>query len=212
MRLSLRRLWALSVILSSVLLLTACWHTREPQTLDHFKCYVAEGEPVELAQRLRLEDQFHLEEGVEVVEVKYFCNPVKKYRGEEPHRAQPDEDHLTCYMIRDEQRFWAKVGARNQFGRSTLEIKDDQLLCVPTHKIGFEEIEAPPLTNDCPGGLHCCCNQIGGQLWPDCDPGFECRSNAHAAGPNEYINVCVPAGSPANYVIQLNSSQPPFCR
>ncbi len=200
-------------LLALVVLLAGCWQDNdapEEQPLSHFKCYAADGEPVELAERLWLEDQFHVEKDVEVLGVRFFCNPVEKRRGEEPHPAQLDEDHLTCYQIRDEQRFWAEVDARNQFGDQRYKIYDDQLLCVPTFKKAFEPV--PPGTRDCPGGLHCCCNQIGGTLWPDCDPGFECRSNVNTAGPNDYINTCVPAGSPANRPIQLNPSQPPFCR
>jgi hypothetical protein len=189
-----------------LLLLTAC-----VQRLSHFKCYIAAGEPIELEERLRLEDQFHIEEDVEVVGVKYFCNPVTKFQGIKSRQAERDEDHLTCYLIRDEQRFWAEIDIRNQFGEAQLDIRDDELLCVPTYKSeDFKSIPPPPGDN-CPGGEYCCCEKQHGFTWPSCNSGFTCKSSINTAGPDDYIQVCMDNNKSILTPIQLHWSQPPFC-
>ena len=199
------RFTALMFVLS---ILTAC---TEPQVLDHFKCYVAEGEVPE-HETLILQDQFHIEEGVRLVKLHYFCNPVTKSVGDIPHKADPNEDHLTCYKIEPDENFKAKVDASNQFGETEFETKKSELLCVPTVKHGFKKLPEDP--EDCPGGNNCCCNMSDGAggTWPDCDAGFECRRQVNTTNPNDAIQVCVPTGTPPGAPLQLNPSQPPFCR
>ena len=198
----------LIILIFTLLTLTAC---TGPQVLDHFKCYVAEGE-VPKHEALILKDQFHIEEGVRLVELRYFCNPVTKSVGDKQHDAALDEDHLTCYMIEPDEPFKATIVARNQFGETDIETGKSELLCVPTHKYGFEKL--PDKAEDCPGGKNCCCNMPDGAggVWPDCDAGFECRRQANPTNPNDAIQVCVPSGTPPGAPLQLNPSQPPFCR
>ncbi len=193
--------------LRSVLLVLACLALAACTPLSHFKCYVVEGETPE-HEALRLEDQFHVEEGVKLTKLSYFCNPVTKYVGNRPHDAERDEDHLTCYSIEPQEEFPAVVSARNQFGETEFETQVSELLCVPTLKRGFEE-----MTGHCPGGENCCCNMSNGQggTWPDCDAGLECRRQANPSDPNRAIQVCVPAGTPPGAPLQLHPSQPPFC-
>ena len=203
------------ILLYSIpLILTACGgaKVKEVQVLDHFKCYVVEGE-IPPQQALMLKDQFQVDKNVRLTELRYFCNPVTKTVGEDekPHQAAPDEDHLTCYAIEPEQPFTAMVSTRNQFGKNNIKSKKSELLCVPTHKYGFEKLADQ--TEHCPGGENCCCNMadgIGG-TWPDCDAGMECRRQANPTNPNDAIQVCVPVGTPAGAPLQLHSSQPPFC-
>ena len=200
----------LVVLAVGALALVACTR-QEVQVLDHFKCYAAQGALPE-HRALALRDQFHLEEGVRLMELNYFCNPVTKTIDGEKRPAQPDEDHLTCYRIEPEDPFPAAVGIRNQFGEAELETIKSELLCVPTHKYGFEVAETPPPS--CPGGEGCCCNMPDGAggTWPDCGPGFECRRQANPTDPNDAIQVCVPNGTPPGAPLQLHPSQPPFCR
>lgn len=209
------RLPGLVFAVTVLLTLAACHHTTpvrvEKEILDHFKCYAVEGE-VPPHDVLTLRDQFHIEEGVKLVEMKYFCNPVTKIiRGEE-RPAGPDEDHLTCYRLQPEDKFNAMVEIRNQFGSNRFRNVKSELLCVPTNKRSFEEL--PPNSGDCPGGENCCCNMPDGAggNWPDCDAGFECRRQVNTTNPNDAIQVCVRQGTPPNAPLQLNSSQPPFCR
>lgn len=195
-------------VMLMLMTLSACTGS---QVLDHFKCYVAEGEVPE-HEALILKDQFHIEEGVRLVEIRYFCNPVTKSVGDKQHDAAIDEDHLTCYMIEPDDTFKATVDARNQFGKAKIETKRSELLCVPTLKHGFKKLPDGP--EDCPGGNNCCCNMPDGAggTWPDCDSGFECRRQVNTTNPNDAIQICVPTGTPPGAPLQLNPSQPPFCR
>jgi len=95
---------------------------------DHFKCYEAKGDSLNLA--VDLEDQFGVEPGVPVKEPKLFCNPVDK-NGE---GIVNPAAHLTCYEIRGdgEKR---DVVVENQFGRQTLKVEKPRLLCVPSEKV-----------------------------------------------------------------------------
>lgn len=196
------------VLMILTLSLAAC---RSPQILDHFKCYVTEGE-VPQHEILTLEDQFHIEKGVRLTKLRYFCNPVTKSVGNSVHQAAPDEDHLTCYKIEPGDTFKANVAARNQFGETEFKTDKSELLCVPTRKHGFEKL--PDNTAGCPGGTNCCCNMPDGAggIWPDCNSGFECRRQVNTLNPNDAIQVCVPAGTPPGTILQLDPSQPPFCR
>jgi Laminin G domain. len=95
--------------------------------LDHFKCYKAEGNPLNMA--VDLQDQFGVESGVLVQEPQLFCNPVDK-NGE---GIRNPAAHLTCYKIKAD-REKRDVVATNQFGEQSLEVKKPELLCVPSGK------------------------------------------------------------------------------
>lgn len=96
--------------------------------LDHFKCYEAKGDPLDVT--VDLQDQFEAEPGVLVKKPVFFCNPVPK-NGE---GILDPAAHLTCYEISDdgEKR---DVVVEHQFGAQTLEVKKPKLLCLPSNKI-----------------------------------------------------------------------------
>jgi hypothetical protein len=96
--------------------------------LDHFKCYEAKGDSLNVA--VDLQDQFEVEAGVRVKKPVFFCNPVDK-NGE---GIRNPTAHLTCYKIDDGGKERAVV-VENQFGRQTLKVKKPTLLCVPSEKI-----------------------------------------------------------------------------
>jgi hypothetical protein len=96
--------------------------------LDHFKCYEAEGNPVNVT--VSLEDQFGVEPEVLVAEPELFCNPVDK-NGEGIFHPTA---HLTCYKIEDDGEE-LDVSIKNQFGEQSLKVEKPELLCVPSEKI-----------------------------------------------------------------------------
>ena len=101
--------------------------------LDHFKCYEAEGNDVDVT--VDLEDQFGVEPQVLVGEPELFCNPVDK-NGE---GIGDPTAHLTCYEIEDEEFEELSVRIKNQLDEQTLEIDEPGLLCVQSEKIAVEE-------------------------------------------------------------------------
>jgi Concanavalin A-like lectin/glucanases superfamily len=102
--------------------------TGKCKEVDHFKCYEAKGEPVNVT--VTLQDQFGVEPQVLVGTPKLFCNPVDK-NGE--GIANPAA-HLTCYEIKGEDKELV-VSMRNQFGEQVLKVEKSELLCVPSEKI-----------------------------------------------------------------------------
>ena len=98
------------------------------QTIDHFKCYEANGDPVNV--NVNLEDQFGVEPGVPVEEPKLFCNPVDK-NGE---GIGDPTAHLTGYEIGDDHAERIVI-VSNQFGAGQiLQIEDPEILFVPSKK------------------------------------------------------------------------------
>ena len=95
--------------------------------LDHFKCYEAEGDPVNVI--VNLQDQFGVEPVVLVAEPELFCNPVDK-NGE---GILNPTAHLTCYEVDQEEEERVVIVA-NQFGDQILEVEDPEFLCVPSEK------------------------------------------------------------------------------
>jgi hypothetical protein len=102
-----------------------------PQGLDHYKCYTVRGE--DIATRVHLRDQFHLEQGVPVRHPVFLCNPVEKTHAGAVTPVQRPRDHLVCYKIEAEP-FSANVRTRNQFGEERLIVGQPRLLCVPSLK------------------------------------------------------------------------------
>ena len=113
--------------------------------LDHFKCYQARGDALNV--RVDLADEASEERGVIVKRPKRFCNPVDK-NGE---GILDPSSHLTCYRIRvpgpsyDDE---LDLLASNQFGEQVLEVGDPELLCVPSDKLGFEVVVGPDDDDD----------------------------------------------------------------
>lgn len=118
-----------------------------PEGLDHFKCYLAGGKAINRAATLR--DQFHTE-FVRVLQPMAFCNPVEKLV---PNPQDPQgpgfftpitnpNAHLACYTITPVQ-FQTTVLINNQFGFGTLNVQQADILCVPSLKLHWHEIEPP---------------------------------------------------------------------
>jgi len=99
-----------------------------PLNRDHYKCYEAQGDPVNAI--VTLADQFRPETGVQVVEPFLFCTPVDK-NGE--GILNPVE-HLTCYHTLPPGLPVGIIPIRNQFGMDTLDVSSPVALCVPSIK------------------------------------------------------------------------------
>jgi hypothetical protein len=113
----------------------------ETEGLDHFKCYKARGQALNVAATL--EDQFQTTDVV-VKEPVLFCNPVEKTVGEEVTRIVDADAHLTCYNIdlATQIGFTTQIHIEtdNQFNhlRPNAEpftvTTDVRVLCVPSAK------------------------------------------------------------------------------
>jgi hypothetical protein len=99
--------------------------------LEHFKCYEAEGD--ELDVRVDLVDQFGDVPNVRVEEPELFCNPVSTTGG----TIYDDNAHLVCYEIDDAG---IEVSVRNEFGAQILEVDEAKLLCVPSAKLSVKVV------------------------------------------------------------------------
>lgn len=106
----------------------------KPEGLDHFKCYLARGEPVNL--NVALQDQFDRQqpEKVKVLRPILFCNPVAKLHDEVTARIEHPDDHLTCYIFTPSSTQQIPVQTINQFGREKFFATHSRFLCVPSKK------------------------------------------------------------------------------
>jgi len=121
-----------------------------PEKLDHFKCHLVQGQPVNVG--VSLVDQFD-QEVVLVGRPLLLCNPTVKVHGESPAGSAPDrlEDatvpitnpdaHLVCYRIiprvgtpSTAPTTNRAVKVLNQFGKETIKVAQPILLCVPSTK------------------------------------------------------------------------------
>lgn len=102
--------------------------------LDHFKCYPATGPNPNTT--VRLQDQFANTRNHALRRPVLFCNPTEKIHNGVFTPIQHPADHLTCYKI-TARPFSRDVLAINQFGTENLVVRDADLLCVPTLKLGF---------------------------------------------------------------------------
>lgn len=111
-----------------------------PERLDHFKCYLVQGAPVNVA--VRLDDQWG-RESARVGRPVLLCNPTEKVHGENPAGADietvtpitnPDA-HLVCYRIAVPNLSPNRAAhVRNQFDKDTIKVAQPVLLCVPSRK------------------------------------------------------------------------------
>ncbi len=104
-----------------------------PHDLDHFKCYRAYGPNVN--RFVTLTDQFQTQQGVKVLYPIIFCNPTRKIHAGGGSSITNAEDHLVCYRVTRRPFKGAPVRTENQFGVETLNLRDTDLLCVPTKKL-----------------------------------------------------------------------------
>ena len=133
-----------------------------PENLDHFKCYLAQGDPVNRAVGLR--DQFLDEPQILVGQPYLFCNPTVKLHGGVTLIENP-EAHLTCYATtRTDYR--DLITTENQFLATELQIAQADTLCVPSRKINQPGradlvIRLPNQVQvSCPGGGGTCTEEV----------------------------------------------------
>jgi hypothetical protein len=106
-----------------------------PVGLDHFLLYpVIGGTPMEVV--VSLNDQFHEEPEVWVLEPVYFANPVQKTHGDTVTPIEHPEAHLVFYAISG-GTFDGLVVAENQFslGPRELGVYNPVFLAVPSLKL-----------------------------------------------------------------------------
>ena len=109
-----------------------------PDRLNHYWCYEASGPKV--GARVTLEDQFATQ-SVRVERPHRFCNPVEKTFMGDTSRIFEPEVHLTCYETFTPQKTRAQTfAADNQFETDMFTVTSQQLLCVPSAKLGFTPI------------------------------------------------------------------------
>lgn len=111
-----------------------------PQGLDHFKCYLAQGEP--MGKTVALRDQFdnRQTEVVSVLSPVLFCNPVEKLHDDVITRVENPDGHLVCYIFTPSSDKLNVVQTINQFGREQLFVTRSRFLCVPSQKLEFRPI------------------------------------------------------------------------
>jgi hypothetical protein len=123
-----------------------------PEKLDHFKCHLVDGQPVNVA--VGLADQFD-GELVLVGRPLLLCNPTVKVHGETPAGSATDvrleekitpitnpDAHLVCYRIISPVGTPSTaplapnraVKVLNQFDREIIKLAQPILLCVPSTK------------------------------------------------------------------------------
>jgi hypothetical protein len=111
-----------------------------PKGLDHFKCYFASGRTLRRPGVVGLKDQFESLRH-KLREPHYFCNPVRKARGEDDiTEIQNPDHHLTCYTLSFERTQARDLVIANQFTDPTTDLVAGagNLLCVPTKKLDFK--------------------------------------------------------------------------
>jgi len=115
-----------------------------PLGLNHFKCYKAKGESVNVEATLL--DQFE-ETQIIVREPIFFCNPTAKTFAGTTSGIEDPNAHLTCYNIDLATQIGVAalipVGIVNQFHNivpvfdtALNVVTDERMLCVPSLKVG----------------------------------------------------------------------------
>ena len=111
-----------------------------PTDLDHYKCYNASGNAVNVLANLK--DQF-LSENTTVLRPVLFCNPVKKTHGGIIVGILNPDVHLVCYATSASSFAGTSINIRNQFVSLTnLVVRQPDLLCVPSLKLSWA-VETP---------------------------------------------------------------------
>ncbi|NIM65345.1 MAG: hypothetical protein GTO51_05070 [Candidatus Latescibacteria bacterium] len=100
--------------------------------LNHYKCYFAQGETLNV--QVRLVDQFD-QTTVVVLEPAFFCNPCEK---ETPdgvkHPIVDPLAHLTVYYVLNTVSYNMEAFVRDQFIEEWIVLYDNLYLCLPTLK------------------------------------------------------------------------------
>jgi len=124
-----------------------------PTDLDHFKCYLASGKPLD--RTVLLQDQFFKDTaGVLAAALQpiLFCNPVQKsvpnpnplVGGVITTPITNPVAHLTCYVT-TRRAFQSTLLYDNQFSPqlTPLAVLNPDFLCVPSFKLRWAEIPVP---------------------------------------------------------------------
>jgi hypothetical protein len=134
--------------------------------LDHFKCYLVEGRPVEL--EVLLFDQFTGPNGApaKVLQPRLLCNPTLKLHAGNFTPITNEEAHLVCYETNRDAND-ELISTRNQFATTRLQVGESMSLCVPSKKriatgpLPDLVIELPdPAVVSCPTGAGSCVQTI----------------------------------------------------
>jgi hypothetical protein len=100
---------------------------------NHYKCYDAEGPPMDLP--FVLVDQFGIFH-VTVFRPVLFCNPVEKIRATgQVYEILNPEAHMTCYELDPPNPVMTGHNAFDQFGVWNIRPEYNEWLCVPTLKL-----------------------------------------------------------------------------
>lgn len=99
---------------------------------NHYKCYQAQGAPIQ--REVVLADQFGTRTAM-VLEPELLCNPTEKITDD--GRVYPIIDpnaHLACYRIQPPMFYGIGAVIHDQFIFADIRFKEDWLLCVPSTK------------------------------------------------------------------------------
>lgn len=117
-----------------------------PEGLDHYKCYEAMGEFLDV--ELLLDDQFQSEGVVVNLFTFLFCNPVLKAHDDTVTEIRKPGEHLVCYLtdptIQLEQAETRLL--TNQFESWQQELEQADLLCVPSADVSAGPASTGTLT------------------------------------------------------------------
>ncbi len=104
--------------------------------LDHFKVYEVERQEVEF--KVLLSDQLGAKPAV-LVALTHFANPTRKRHPGAEVGIKDVNAHLTWYLLNQEEPEPRRtVRFRNQFGQSSVDIRDPRFLLVPTQKVSHQ--------------------------------------------------------------------------
>jgi len=112
--------------------------TTPPLNLDHYKCYIASGPPVNVIATLGDEFQTVTQE---ILSPAYFCNPALKTHNGVVTPINNPLQHLTCYGI-SPAPFSGSVSTVNQFGGVSAPITTADMLCAPSQKLSWTAVSA----------------------------------------------------------------------
>ena len=109
-----------------------------PSDLDHYKCYYVQSPFQQIP--LLLQDQFDqaisstfVEKIIDVRMVR-FCNPVTKILNGTTTKMLRPADHLALYLLNPQQTIPRNVVISNQFGYQVLNLRNAEILAVPSGK------------------------------------------------------------------------------
>jgi len=103
-----------------------------PPYWNHYLCYDALTGPL-VGTLVTLVDQFGNVQ-VQVLQAKYFCNPVQKTADGVVYPIIDPNAHLACYQVQNPLSEGYSITALDQFGYWQTQIRQNDCLCVPALK------------------------------------------------------------------------------